>query len=68
MQDALNLGRGLAVSNRSNVKDHLKVYQDEILARGAEAVKNSRAATDQTHGRSGGERIVWGQPVKVTDS
>ena len=44
MQDALNLARALGKSDRANLQTQLKEYQDEMLKRGAEAVRNSRAA------------------------
>lgn len=45
MKDALNLGRALAKSDRKNLIESLKEYQDEMLQRSGEAVRKSRAAT-----------------------
>jgi hypothetical protein len=44
MIDALNLSRTLAESSSENMIDLLKGYQEEMLSRGGEAVKRSRAA------------------------
>ena len=45
MQDALNLARAIGKSEQGNLQTRLKEYQDEMLSRGADGVKNSRAAT-----------------------
>jgi len=60
MIDSLKLARVLAASTPENVVDGLKGYQEEMLRRGGEAVKRSRAAA----GGNDGSRIVWGQSVR----
>jgi hypothetical protein len=60
MIDALKLSRALAGSSPENVVDMLKGYQEEMLSRGGEAVKRSRAAA----GGDDSSRFAWGQPVR----
>jgi peptide subunit release factor 1 (eRF1) len=61
MIDALNLSRTLAESSSENMIDLLKGYQEEMLSRGGEAVKRSRAAA----GGQDSSRFAWGQPVRA---
>jgi hypothetical protein len=44
MKDGINLARVLAGTQAATVADALKIYQAEMLTRGADAVKRSREA------------------------
>ena len=59
LQDALNLARAIAKSDVHNLSDHIREYQDEMLARSRIAVKKSREAAEDDDGS--GTRLGWGQ-------
>lgn len=57
--DAIRLADALSGSTGENVVDCLKVYQDEMLARGSQAVRESRSVA-----QSPGGVVIWGHEVK----
>ncbi|KAL9079051.1 MAG: hypothetical protein Q9157_002019 [Trypethelium eluteriae] len=60
--DSLNLARALGKSNKEDVKVYLKEYQEEMIARNAEAVTKARfALADEGTGTKHG---AWGQGRK----
>ena len=59
MIDAMNLAKALAKSSPHNILGNLKEYQDEMLLRGAKAVRESRIVASNP-----GPIIIWGHEVR----
>ena len=64
-EDALRLSRILATANEANMVPSLKTYEAEMLPRGRDAVRRSRAVLDPEQGAD--MKIAWGQPLQMTE-
>ncbi|KAI0893022.1 putative monooxygenase [Annulohypoxylon nitens] len=70
IRDALNLAKALGrldLNKSGEINSSLGLYQDEMLQRGAAAVRKSRNAQKANSG-GGGETMVWGRtPVEAPE-
>ena len=65
MREALNLRCAISrIKTKGDIVGELAGYTKETVSRGSEAVKGSRAVTDQRMGQKGGAVHAWGQQAK----